>query len=223
MKIHRLPTLFFFFLMIILLLPFISVKASLPSFAGEYLISNKTPTVDRTTTVTVFINIYDTYGTVIPYGTLSMFLFWSRDKVEWVEATMTASAIETYYMDIPAQDGSDNRQYDDGEGPLYWYIMMENNHNEKDYFFDADSPNGEIFFDNPWAEDTTAVNGENGGDQPFSLFESALDIVEGFFDPSTSPIVKISLLLVVGIIVFILASGGRGMGWLSNALRGIIR
>lgn len=221
MKFPLLLSLFLFF--IISIPSAILVKADLPEFTGQFVISNTEPTIDRSVTITVYVNIYRHDGTQIPFITLDVYLMWSRDKTSWYSVTMETTNFNVFVGDIPAQDGSDNKMYNYGEGRCYWYALMRNEANEETTLFTSLNPNQEIFFDDPYVDlPTTTIEPETPEDEG-GLLQPLEDIVGAFIDPTTNPFVRIILVAIVGLIVFLLASRGRGLGFIKRALSGLFR
>ena len=211
-----LTPLFFFTLVSLVLIP---ATARLPSFTGNHNIDNTTPYVDRRVTITIYIDIHDPDSQEIPFGTLSMYLFWSRDLVSWVSESMTPENEETYKGVIPTQDGSDNVRYNDGEGKCYWFIRMTNDAYETDTYYSSQSPNEEIFYTDPWADDSTDTEPIENGSIQLPLLEIPFAIIKTIFDPTADPFVRIVLILLAVAIIFVIASGGRGF----SMLRGLFR
>lgn len=221
MKQRVIPLLLFFFAFSVPSL--LLVQARLPEFTGQYLIDNMTPRVSNQVTITVFVNIYDPDGQQIPFGALSMFLMWSRDQISWKSVSMTTLDFQTFTGVLPKQDGTENRHYDYGAGPMYWYCLMRNDRNEESTFFTTALPNSEIVYEDPWATTTVAVEGQNGVEQPPTIFDPIFSVIGSLLDPATDPFVRISLISVIGIVVFLLASRGQGLGFLSRTLRGLFK
>lgn len=214
--VKKIATSILFLFFFTLVSPLCLVTARIPVFTGNYSINNLTPTVDRSVTVTVDINIYDPDGQVIPFGILTLYLYWSRDKVSWVSVDMEPVDEQTYKGVIPAQDGSYNIRYDDGAGLCYWFVRMKNDANEQDTFYTSQQPNDEIMYIDPWATTTTVTEELDEG--PI-IIENLIDvpfaIVRTLLDPSANPFVRITLIVIMSVIVFIIASRGRGLGALS--------
>jgi len=215
--------LFLSFFLLISLFSTQIVNARLPTFTGNYVISDYYPTVDRRVTITVYVNIYDPDGQQIPFITLNVYLIWSRDASVWHSVTMTTTTFEVFTGDIPAQDGSDNKLYNYGEGRLYWYALMRNEANEEDTLFSASDPNTEVYYSDPWASETTSPTGDTSPTQNAGIFEPIFSVFNAFIDPTTNPFVRLTLVAIVGLIVFILASRGRGLGFVTKSLSGLFK
>lgn len=210
-------TLFLFFTLVSLFST--PVLARIPEFTGNYNIDNKTPYINRRVTITIYINIHDPDGQEIPFGTLFMYLFWSRDKSTWVSEDMTPESVETYKGVIPTQDGSDNVRYNYGEGKLYWFIRMTNDAYETDTFYSSQSPNEEIFVIDPNSGLEPPSTEVDNGSIELPLLEIPAQIIRTIFDPTADPFVRIVLVLLVVAIVFVIASGGKGFGMLRGLFR----
>ncbi len=196
--------------------PLSLATARLPVFTGNYSINNTLPTVDRSVSVTVDINIYDPDGQQIPFGILTLYLYWSRDKTTWVSTDMEPLDEQTYKGIIPAQDGSYNVRYDDGAGPCYWFVRMKNDANDQSTFFTSLQPNDDITYVDPWATpETTPANVTGEPIVVGDLLGAPLAIFQTIFDPTADPFVRIVLISLIVIIVFIIASRGRGLGALN--------
>lgn len=210
------PFISFFILITVVSVPVFTATALLPRFTN-HLISAKTPYVNQSPRVTVFISFTDEHGNDISglIGSITLYLFWSRDESNWYSITMSVSGTETYYSDIPAQDGSDNWLYDDGAGPCYWYVKIENNKDEENFYYSPEWPNGEIYFFSTEGETTTVVSPEeNVTDNIPPLVEIPLAIITELFDPAGNPFVKGVVILITAVIVFIWATKGKGFVFL---------
>ena len=215
-KVFFTTSLFLFTLVSMSLIP---ATARIPSFTGNHNIDNTSPMINRRVTITIYIDIHDPDGQTIPYGTLFMYLFWSRDKSTWVSEDMTPQDVETYTGIIPTQDGSDNYYYDDGEGPMYWFIRMRNDAYETDTYFSSQSPNAEITYIDPWATQTTEIDTNETEAIELPFIEIPAQIVRTIFDPTANPFVRIVLVILVLAIVFVIASRGKGLGFLKGLFR----
>lgn len=202
-------------LLITVITPSTATVSLLPVFTG-YLIENTDPLVSRSVTVTVFIDIHDTEDNDQSgyWGTLTLLLYWSRDRSSWVSITMSVMDAETYQGVIPSQDGLDNRYYDQGEGWCYWFVRMRNSLNEEETLFTAQEPNGEIYFRDPFATSSTST-ADVPAAQPFSI-PVIDDVLKSI---SSNPDLQIAVVVIAGIIIFLLATGGRGFMFLRVLFR----
>ncbi|MFW9992028.1 MAG: hypothetical protein ACFFD4_08190 [Candidatus Odinarchaeota archaeon] len=186
-------------------IPISSTTALLPTFTG-YVIDNKDPLTSRSVAVTVFIDIYADDGNDQSgyWGTLTLYLYWSRDKQSWFSVTASATDAETYLATIPAQDGSDNRYYADGAGILYWYIRMVNSLNQEDFYFSQDDPNSEITFHELGESTDTSTT------TPVQF--QAIPLEQQLFNIINDPLAPVVVLFIAFVLVFLIASRGYGTG-----------
>jgi len=200
-----------------------TVTARLPEFTGNFVVSDYSPYVDRTVTITVYVNIYDPDGQQIPFISLNVYLMWSRDSSTWYSVTMTTTTFQVFTGDIPAQDGSDNKIYNAGAGTLYWYALMRNEANEEDTFYSPSSPNSDITYLSTYTggETTTETTTEPAGDA--GVLQPVFDILSAFVDPTTDPFVRLVLIGVVGMIVFLLTSKGKGLESVKGVMSGLFK
>ena len=133
---------------------------------------------------------------------------------------MSVSGIDTYYAEIPAQDGSDNWQYDEGAGVCYWYVKIENNKDEQNFYYSSDYSNSEIYFFNIGGEtEITTTPQENITDNIPPLVEIPLAIITELFDPTGNPFVKGVVIMIIVVIVYMWSTRGMGFKFLSGLFR----
>ncbi len=214
----------FFILITVLSVQIIPVAALLPRFTG-HIISGESSFINESPRITVFISFTDANGNDISglIGTITVYLMWSRDKSEWHSIEMSVSAIDTYFTDIPAQDGSDNWQYDAGVGVCYWYARITNNKNEEGFYYSSANPNTEIYFFDPEGGTTTITDPEdlqgNVTQNIPPLVEIPLAIITELFDPTGNPFVKLTVIGIVVVIVYMWTTRGKGFAFLQGLFR----
>jgi hypothetical protein len=171
--------------------------------------------VDESTEVTVYLNF------ILPYegdvsdqiDSLSIQLFWSRDKESWVGESMALmSGNNVYRATIPRQDGKGNWYYDYGDGPCYWYIKMRNDATEEEeHLFTQENPNSEIYFvslGKTVEETTTPIDTPEVINPVGELVEGVDQILSSVFgeDVIRSPIFQFIIVLMAGIAVALLVA-----------------
>ena len=203
------------FLLVAASTPATASTSLLPVFTG-YLIENTDPLVSNPVTVTVFIDIHDTENNDQSgyWSVLTLYLYWSRDKLSWFSVTASVTDTETYTATIPAQDGSDNRYFDKGAGPCYWFIRMINSLEEEDTLFTATTPNSEITFHDLSGSSTTL---------PVTVtvqeFTTGNFVENILFSVTSDPLAQFLVVVIAGIMIYLLATEGRGF----NFLRGFFK
>jgi hypothetical protein len=218
----KLVPLFSFLLLFILLsVPIFTVSGLLPRFTG-HIIGAKTPYINQSPRVTVFISFTDDNGNDISglIGSITLDFFWSRDKTSWYSITMSAQGTDTYYADIPSQDGLDNWQFDEGAGPCYWYVRIENNKNEVDFYYSSENPNDEIYFYDI-GQTTVVIEPEDNktGAKVSPLAEIPLAVIQELFDPTGNIFVKITVIVIALIAVYIWATRGKGFKFIQGLFK----
>ena len=153
-------------------------------------------------------------------GSLSVRLFWSRDKINWqLVSPSLISGNNVYRGSIPRQDGFDNQWYDDGQGYCFWYVEIENSKNEKDTYFSLADPNDEIYFYDYQSQQPTEVIGTTYVSPPSPL-QPLADVISNIFggqNPFNDPNMQILLLVIVVIFTAVIATRGGGV-WVRSII-----
>lgn len=186
------------------------------------------PSVEDSTTVTVFLNfILPEEGDISAMvGTLTVQLFWSRDKVSYVGESMAlVSGNDVYRGTILRQDGKGNYLYDDGIGVCYWYIKISNNAQEESFLFTSTNPNDEIYFFGVSGETITPIETVTESESP--IFAPLANVIEKVFAPLGSvaedPLFQVIILIFAGITLSLIIFGSRLGPYIGKVLSPMFR
>lgn len=186
------------------------------------------PSVGDSTTVTVYlIFILPDEGDISAMvGTLSVQLFWSRDKTSYVGESMAMITQSVYRGTIPRQDGKDNYLYDEGIGVCYWYVKISNNAGQESFLFTNTNPNSEIYFFGLSGETTTPIEINSESETP--IFTPIANVIEDIFSPivgnvAEDPVFQAIIILFFGISLSLIIFGTRLGPYIGKGLSPIFR